>query len=74
MMKRVRCLKTDYYGLTVGEIYEVVKELPSSINRKYDKIVLIDDYNKQGEYFNTFTLFADATMVYRNEVIDTILS
>lgn len=72
MIKRVKCLKSGYNGLTLNKVYDLIKYI-HSVN--YDRITIITDHGIEKEYYYRNWLFLDMTTEeYRSEVIDEILN
>lgn len=74
MLMKVKCLKTGYVGITLDKVYDVVRYIYYTDVLMYDKIVIIADGNEEMEYYYREALFKDVTSIYRNEIIDNILS
>lgn len=74
MIKKVKCKNAGYAGLTINKVYDVVEYIPTLSDLSYDRIIIINDYEMESDYFYRAWLFLDVTSEYRNEVIDNILN
>lgn len=74
MIKRVKCLKSGYNGLTLNKVYDLIKYIHDFNAINYDRITIITDHGIEKEYYYRDWLFLNMTTVeYRSEVIDDIL-